>query len=155
MTGQVDVGNLPAVQRVTSRDDPGRMAYSRNAQYGYQEPASFVVPANMRLVITHVSGFFANHLGNGEGDDFSSVRLQAGAGSGGVFHHFAMTFTGAQGTSSPPTDTYVFSEHTQIYADGEFEVFPFPGPGSSTQVTGLVSISGYLIDCSRTAPNCN
>ena len=153
VTGQVDVGNLPAVQEVTSEDDPGRVAYARRAQYEFPG-ATFVVPPRMRLVITYVSGFFNTFPGNGEGDDFDLFRLEAGAGTGGVSHTFVPTFSEAVTNQSPPTDTYVFAEHTQIYAEGEFEVFPV-GPGSVGSVSGEVSVSGYLIDCSRAAPRCN
>ena len=154
VTGQVDVDNLPAVQEVTSQDDRGRMSYSRRADSHFPEGATFVVPPRMRLVITYVSGFFVIPVGNGKGDDFDLVRLQAGADSGGVRHAFVPTFTGAVSGSFPPDDTYVFADHTQIYAEGEFEVFPV-GPGNSNSVVGTVSVSGYLIDCSRSAPNCN
>jgi len=154
VTGQVDVGNLPAVQEVTSQDDPGRMSYSRRVHYHSLEPATFVVPPRMRLVITYVSGSFVNPVGNGKGDDFHLVRLQAGADAGGVRHAFVPTFTGTASSSNPPPDHYVFAEHTQIYAEGEFEVFPI-GPGNLNPVVGYVSVSGYLIDCPRGGPNCN
>ena len=155
VTGQVDVGNLPAVQKVTSSDDPGRVAYSKFVEWSFSNPASFVVPARQRLEITYVSGRFWNTFGNGQGGDFSSVRLDAGAGSGGVRHYFVPTFTGDDAGGS---DNFLFSEHTQIYADGEVEIRAFLGDvsGSGLQsLHGHVSVSGYLIDCSRTAPPCN
>jgi len=154
--GQVDIGNLPAVQRVTSQDDPGRVAYGRDEPWSSLSTARFVVPARKRLVITYVSGFFQNSDGNGKGDDVLSVTLTTGEPQF-VRHDFVPTFTGHAGLSHLKEDVYVFSEQTHIYADGDFHVAPRLGPGvaAATQVFGRVSVSGYLIDCSRSAPNCN
>jgi len=156
VTGEVDVGNLPAVQEVTSQDDPGRLAFAKRVDLDYPAATTIDVPANMRLVITQVSGFIVILDGDGEGShDLRSVRLEGGAAGGGVTHFFVPTFAGTSQSTFPPDDHYTFSDHTQIFVDNEFDIVPLYGRGFSTPPVGGVSISGYLIDCSRSAPACN
>ena len=147
VTGQVDVGNLPAVQEVTSEDDPGRVAFTQRRSVTGTSPleVTFDVPAIKRLVITYVSGSVILP----DGADAGYVRFD-----GEAHHYFVPTFTSMDPTLGQPL--FVFSEDTQIYVDDDFSAFVAYHGG----ITGALrlfdmSVSGYLIDCSRTAPLCN
>jgi hypothetical protein len=135
---------------VTSVDDPGRAEFHVSRAMFHEDGdggishAFIEVPAGKRLVITFVSGR-AVLPGGQKLIDVSMETTTVGNANAAV-HRFVPSFTGTT-TFLGPIDHFVFSQDTQIYADGRIAIF---SERSDDTVSGSVhvSISGYLIDCS-------
>jgi hypothetical protein len=143
-------GNLQVEGTVatTNVDDPGRMSFLFTQQFNFHDGMSTIgtdplIPAGMRLVITHVSGSF--NLPTGQ-TPFQIRLLAYNTITGGSFiNFFVPTLTGVQ---SPGHDFFAFSQDTTIFADGP----SFRIDVSRSEVVEAgdadVSVTGYFIACS-------
>jgi hypothetical protein len=133
--------------RVTSTDDPGRMAFAffKNESFNSGDDshfASFTVPDGKRLVIESVSIQGALDAGQ----VLVSAAVQAHVNGQLEDYIMAPAFTG---TSSSGRDVYAVSQATTLYADGGTDVKLF-GARNTFSGSGIlnVSVAGHLIDCS-------
>lgn len=142
VTGQINIGSLPAVQLdtngplpVTDSDNPARQPVQfylhSNPVSG---PTTYEVPAGKRLVIEHISG-----------NAYSSrnvlwIEVSTTAGGQGLSHLLPVTKAGLAGNQ---VDTvFVFAHETRLYADASTSVRAGHDAHSSGEVTRYVAISG-------------
>jgi hypothetical protein len=134
---------------VTSLDDPGRHPFEATAGDTFESVGEFaiadfpLVPAGKRLVLEYVSVLARIP----SGQRLLQVELTPLA-SNAIHLLPAPTFTGT-GAITPLLDHYVTSQDLRLYVAGNSQLRVVAERDSTLgHGTLLVSISGYLIDCS-------
>jgi hypothetical protein len=152
VAGNVTVDSSTPVD-VTSADDPARMAFQDDAVVNFaigsgsaEWSAGENIPSGMRLVITHVSGqAFLRST-----QKLIDVSLTVSS-PGHASHFFIPTHT-ASGVLGA-RDLFVFSQDTKIYSDSNSISIQLRRDPAFLDAQAVLSISGYLIDCSVAACN--
>jgi hypothetical protein len=129
---------------VTSVDDAGRMAFQHDtsadfAVNQFEALASFTVPRGKRLVIRYFSAVGSVPVGQ----TIAIVEITTQVAGESVPHYAVPVPTGSNGLA----DFFAVGQDTTLYADGvvDFRVDRTDDTGAG----GIVlSVSGYLIDCS-------
>lgn len=149
VAGSVDVGNTPL--SVTSTDDPGRQAFSFQDNHGMTNGSEgtsiqFTVPTGKRLVIQFVSALASLQ----SGQRLARADIQTESNGQFALYDLLPAFVG---TFTSGGDNVVAAQDVTLYADGETDVILLVQRDSTTGNGELHgAVSGYLMDCSVSAP---
>jgi hypothetical protein len=135
-----------AIALIRNADDPGRVPYQTSvfSTTAQPDPELPIVPAGKRLVIQNISAKVFT-----PGTPLGMLKLQIFPGPNVQEFRFPMTFAG---TEAPlPGNLWVGNFPTTVFIDsGKNGQFIMEAPSLNPNIAATVS--GYLLDCSATAP---